>query len=396
MGGKNTHGDGRRGMGRRKGALPLHVALQETIMSIIAAEGIQPGERIPSERELSERCQASRSSIRKAILALVHRGVLVRVPGKGTFVAEKRGVFEASSPRTGNIGFVVFLSSLDRARPDIRAHVAENGRVSWMPFYSEVFEGAHGELQRNDVHLLFFAGYQDTPAEKAKFGDFLRKVDGLIVCELAASSFAELLEVSPVPVVLVNPSLLPRAFRGDALFIDNFGGAYQAVSYLVKLGHRLIGFINHPTERNRSAQERFQGYKAALRRAGIAYDERLIEYGDWSTESGYAAMEKLLKRGVRVTAVFAANDDMAIGAMEAAKEHGLRVPDDLSIVGFDDAPFSANAFVSLTTVRVYKREMGRFAMERVLHRIQEPHLVPIRVIFPTELVERKSCARVVP
>lgn len=380
-------------MNRKKGT-PLHVALQEAIMSLIATRGIQPGEKIPSERELSKECQASRSSIRKAILALVHKGILVRAPGKGTFVAAKHSTFEVFSPRTGNIGFVVFLSSLDRTRPDIRAYVAENGRVSWMPFYSEVFEGAHEELQRNDVHLLFFAGYQDTPAEKAKFGDFLRKVDGLIVCELASSSFAELLEMSPVPVVLVNPSVLPRSLKADTLFIDNFGGAYQAVSYLIKLGHRAIGLINHPTERNRSAQERFQGYKAALRRAGIAYDERLVEYGDWSMESGHAAMERLLKRGARVTAVFATNDDMALGAMEAAKEYGLRIPEDLSIVGFDDAPISANAFVSLTTVRVYKREMGRFAMQRVLHRIQEPHLVPVRVIFPTELVERNSCARV--
>ncbi|MEN3184512.1 MAG: GntR family transcriptional regulator, partial [Atribacterota bacterium] len=372
-------------MSRRKGTPPLHVALQEAITSLIAARGIQPGEKIPSERELSRECRASRSSIRKAILALVHKGVLVRVPGKGTFVAAKHGTFEVSSSRTGNIGFVVFLSSLDRTRPDIRAYVAENGRVSWMPFYSEVFEGAHEELQRNDVHLLFFAGYQDTPSEKAKFGDFLKKVDGLIVCELASPSFAELLEASPVPVVLVNPSVLPRSLKADVLLMDNFGGAYQAVSYLIKLGHRAIGLINHPVERNRSARERFQGYKAALRRAGIAYDEALVEYGDWSMESGYAAMERLLKKGVQVTAIFATNDEMAIGAMKAAREHGLQVPEDLSIVGFDDAPISSNTFVALTTVRVYKREMGRFTVQRILHRIREPRFVPIQVIFPTEL-----------
>lgn len=247
-----------------------------------------------------------------------------------------------------------------------------------MPFYSEVFEGASEELQRNDVHLLFFAGYQDTSAEKAKFRDFLKKVDGLIVCELASPSFAQLLEASPVPVVLVNPSILPCSLRGDVLLIDNFGGAYQAVNYLVKLGHRTIALINHPTERNRSAHERFRGYKAALRRAGIACDERLVEYGNWSMKSGYAAMERLLKQGVRMTAVFATNDEMAIGTMKAASDHGLRVPEDLSVVDFDDAPVSANALVSLTTVRVYKREMGQFAIQRVLHRIRSPILSRFR------------------
>lgn len=380
-------------MGRGRGAHPLHVALQEVIKDLITTGGIQPGERIPSERELSKKCQASRSSVRKAILSLIQEGILVRIPGKGTFVAEKECASGNSLYRTGNIGFVVFLSALDRTRPDIRAHVTENGRVSWMPFYSEVFEGAHEELQRNDVHLLFFAGYQDTPAEKAKFRDILKKVDGVIVCELASPSFAELLEASPVPVVLVNPSVLPRVRKADVLFIDNFTGAYQAVSYLIKLGHRAISLINHPVERNRSAQERFRGYRTALRRAGIPYDEALVEYGDWSMESGYAAMKRLLERGARMTAVFATNDEMAIGAMEAAKEHGLRIPEDLSVVGFDDAPLSANAFVSLTTVRVYKREMGRFAIQRILHRIREPQFVPLQVVFPVDLVERSSCRR---
>jgi len=384
----------RQKMGRRKGLRPLHVALQETIKAVIRDEGIQPGGRIPSERELSERCQASRSSIRKAILALMHEGILVRVPGKGTFVAGADSSRATSLHRTGNIGFVVFLSALDRSRPDIQAHVTENGRVSWMPFYSEVFEGASHELQRNDFHLLFFAVYQDTPTEKSKFREFLKKVDGLIVCELASSAFAQLLEASPVPVVLVNPSIIPRSLKTDMLLIDNFGGAYQAVSYLIRLGHRAIGLINHPTRYNRSAQERFQGYRTALRRAGIGYDEKLVEYGDWSMESGYLAMERLLKRGVSMTAVFATNDEMAIGAMKAAREQGLRIPEDLSIVGFDDAPISSNAFVSLTTVRVYKREMGRYATQRILYRIKEPQLVPVQTIFPTELVERNSCRQI--
>jgi DNA-binding LacI/PurR family transcriptional regulator len=95
-----------------------------------------------------------------------------------------------------------------------------------------------------------------------------------------------------------------------------------------------------------------------------------------------------------MTAVFATNDEMAIGAMKAAREQGLRIPEDLSIVGFDDAPISSNAFVSLTTVRVYKREMGRYATQRILYRIKEPQLVPVQTIFPTELVERNSCRQI--
>ncbi len=370
------------------------MTLQETIRSLIHDEGIQPGAMIPSERELSKCCGASRSSIRKAILSLVHEGVLVRIPGKGTFVAENSGSLSSLSEYTGNVGFVVLLSSLDRTRPDLRAHTTENGRVSWMPFYSEVFEGASQELQRNDRHLLFFVGYQDEPSERSKFREFLKKVDAVIVCELAVAHFAQIIETLSVSAVFLNPSVTLRSGGADVVLMDNFGGAYQAVHYLIGLGHRHIGLINHPTERNRSARERFQGYRAALRRAGVTFEGELVEYGDWSMESGYSALERFLKRGTQMTALFVTNDEMAIGAMRAARDHGLRVPGDLSIVGFDDSPLSSNAFVPLTTVRVYKREMGRYAIQRVLHRLREPHLVPVQTIFPTHLVERGSCCRI--
>lgn len=381
-------------MNRKRGTQPLHVTLQDTIRSLIHDEGIQPGEMIPSERELSQRCGASRSSIRKAILSLVHEGILLRIPGKGTFVAENSGAVSPFVGRTGNIGFVVLLSSLDRTRPDIQAHATENGRAFWMPFYSEVFEGASQELQRNDLHLLFFVGYQDDPSERSRFRDFLKKVDGVITCELAVVPFAQVIEASSVSAVFLNPSLALRPEMADVVLIDNFSGAYQAVHYLIGLGHKHIGLINHPTVQNRSARERFQGYRAALRRAGVRYDEGIVEYGDWSMESGYTALERLLKRGARITALFATNDEMAIGAMRAARDHGLQVPEDLSIVGFDDSPLSSNTFVPLTTVRVYKREMGRYAIQRMLQRFREPQLVPVQTIFPTRLVERRSCHKI--
>ncbi|MCX7668188.1 MAG: GntR family transcriptional regulator, partial [Atribacterota bacterium] len=206
-------------MNRKRGTQPLHVTLQDTIRSLVHNEGIRPGEMIPSERELSKCCGASRSSVRKAILSLVQEGVLVRIPGKGTFVAENSGSASPFPGRTGNIGFVVLLSSLDRTRPDIQAHAAENGRVSWMPFYSEVFEGASQELQRNDLHLLFFVGYQDDPSERSKFRDFLKKVDGAIVCELAVTHFAQIIEAASISAVFLNPSVALRSEEADVVLM---------------------------------------------------------------------------------------------------------------------------------------------------------------------------------
>ncbi|GEM_PF-297327 len=374
---------------------PLYYKIQDDIKSLIKHRRLETGDKIPSERELGELYNASRSSIRKAIRDLIYEGVLSRIPGKGTFVSGDTNSFPPASYKTGNIGFAVFFSSIDRKRTDITDTTAENESTSpSIPFYSDVFEGANRELEKSGMHLLFFTGYQDAPTEVYRFKEFLKKIDGVIVCELATLKLANIFEKSRLPAVLISPSIDSHPVKLDALLIDNRDGAYQATSYLIELGHRNIGLINHPTTHNVPATERLRGYKLALKRAGIEFDSARIEEGDWSMHSGYFAMKRLMERKKDSTAIFATNDEMAVGAMKAIKEEGLRIPEDISVVGFDDSSLSTNTFISLTTIRVHRREMGRYAAQRLIQKTNEPTFIPIKVTFPTQIIKRGTTAPV--
>ncbi|MGQ9747766.1 MAG: GntR family transcriptional regulator [Candidatus Caldatribacteriaceae bacterium] len=369
---------------------PLYVVLQEHIERLIRDAGLNPGDPIPPERELCQKFQVSRSSLRKAIVHLVRQGKLTRVPGKGTFVAEAQ--IAVSHFPTGNVGFVVLFTALDRERSGLPGQSYENNqeKIPWIPFYFEVFQGVSEGVAENGLHLLFFTGYQDNPADLSRFKDFLEKVDGVIIGELNDKSLFPLLTRPNFPVVLLNPSVAFHPGKFDFFTIDNLAGAYQAVHHLTALGHREIGCINHPVHSNYPAQERLQGYKLALRKARIPYEEKKVQWGNWSMESGYEAMWKLLKENPTLTAVFVANDEMALGAMKAAQDRGLSIPEKMSVVGFDDSPLCSNAFVPLTTVKVYKKEMGRHAVYRIVQQLKSCNSLGLRVIFPANLVIRGS------
>ena len=374
-------------------AIPLYVKLRDLLMSRIQEGDLKVNQKIPSERELSENYNVSRTSIRKALLSLAQEGVLIRIPGKGTFVSSHFDANNAASLKTGNIGFAILFSPIDRKRSDLKECMSKTERASIStPFYSDVFEGANQELRKSEMHLLFFSGYQDTPTEMARFREFLKKVDGAMICELTSPGFIKFAEKSNFPMILVSPSINPSSVKIDSLLIDNIGGAYHAVNYLIELGHRNIGLINHPVWHNYPASERLKGYKLALKKAKLNYDETKVEEGDWSMQSGYSAMKKLLTKKAEITAIFATNDEMAIGAIKAIREEGLDVLRDISVVGFDDSEISSNTLILLTTVRVPRKEMGRYAAQRIMQRIKEPNLVPIKVIFPAQLVIRESCS----
>jgi len=373
--------------------VPLYIKLRDILISRIQEGKLKTGQKIPSERELSQNYNVSRSSVRKAILSLAQEGVLIRIPGKGTFVSSHFDAINTASLKTGNIGFAILFSPIDRQRSDLKERIPKTERASIsIPFYSDIFEGANQELKKGKMHLLFFSGYQDTPTETARFREFLKKVDGAIVCELTSPQFIKFAEKSNFPIVLISPSIDLSSVKMDSLLIDNVGGAYHAVNYLIELGHRNIGLINHPTWHNYPASERLKGYKLALKKAKLDYDETKVEEGDWSIQSGYFAMKKLLTKKVEITAIFATNDLMAIGAIKAIREEGLDVPKDISVVGFDDSEISSNNLIPLTTVRVYRKEMGQYAAQRLMQRIKDPNLVPIKVVFPTQLVIRESCS----
>ncbi len=172
-----------------------------------------------------------------------------------------------------------------------------------------------------------------------------------------------------------------------AVLVDNTGGAVKATQHLIGLGHTRVGFIAGP-DRSTSSRDRLAGYRNALVQAGLPLDRRLVRTGDLTPRSGHILSRDLIERE-RPTAIFAANDQMAFGAIRAAAEQGLRVPADLAVVGFDNVPFSSYYTPSLTTVEIPMHEMGTAAMEMLVNLISRDNAERSRS-FGTRLLVRES------
>jgi LacI family transcriptional regulator len=192
-----------------------------------------------------------------------------------------------------------------------------------------------------------------------------------------------------VPLVVVDPRTRPDP-ELLAVGATNFRGGLDATAHLVGLGHRRIAIITGPQEQD-NAVARLAGYRTALIQAGIGADDDLVRDGDYSVDGGFRAASVLLRLDDPPTAVFATSDDTAIGVLRAAREHGVRVPDDLSVVGFDDLPVAAWLDPALTTVRQPLAEIGDAAVTLV-HRAREGAPGPAHLELATRLVVRASTA----
>jgi LacI family transcriptional regulator len=170
--------------------------------------------------------------------------------------------------------------------------------------------------------------------------------------------------------------------------VDNHTGAYQAVSFAIRSGHRRValigGFLN-----SISGRDRYQGYLDALQGHGYPVIPELITEGDYSDWGGYQAMKRLLP--FHPDAVFAASDAMALAAMRAIQEAGLRIPEDIAVIGFDDIPPAATSSPPLTTIRQPIQQTGKLVAEMLIDMIEKPDPLPRQVVLPVELVVRSSC-----
>jgi len=273
--------------------------------------------------------------------------------------------------KTGNIGIVI--NKRHRSLPE-----------SFYDFYGTIILGVEEAIEKQGYHLIFSTtdGGPSVPRCVEE-----RRVDGLILmgCDIS-EELITLLEDNGMPLVLVDN----HVDGVDSVAIDNTGGAYKAVEYLINLGHRKIGFIAERLN-DLSFKERFKGYKLALKEHGLEYNADLVAEGLTPPDHGYVAMKKLLKQGTP-PAIFAANDSTAAGAIKAIKEKGLRVPTDIAVIGFDDGPTALHTVPPLTSIRVFREKMASIAAKRLIELIENSDQPPIQLKLPTELVVRNSCA----
>ncbi|MFH1523357.1 MAG: LacI family DNA-binding transcriptional regulator [Chloroflexota bacterium] len=185
--------------------------------------------------------------------------------------------------------------------------------------------------------------------------------------------------------------VLGRPFRSDNVTyvdIDNIDASYSAVSHLIRLGRKRIGTIAGPAN-STVGLDRLEGYCKAFVEKGFDVDENLISEGDFTEAGGYSAMQRLLP--AKPDAIFAASDVMTIGAIHAVRDAGLRVPEDIAFVGFDDLPLASHADIQLTTVRQPVVQFGIRAVETLIQEIENRDSLPRRIIMDTELIIRQSC-----
>lgn len=216
-----------------------------------------------------------------------------------------------------------------------------------------------------------------------------RQVDGIVLSGPRSSDPGlHQLHARGTPIVLMGK--LPDSGIAS-VDVDNVGGAEMAVQHLLGLGHRQIGMItNAPVDYTGSA-DRLAGYRRALQEASIEFDERLIRTGNFTPQSGFAAMRSLLEIASPPSAVFAGSDTVALGAYQAIRERGLRIPEDVSVIGFDDVPSAEAIEPPLTTVRLPAYAIGWAAVELVIQLIENPsEVTETRIELETELVVRRS------
>ena len=200
--------------------------------------------------------------------------------------------------------------------------------------------------------------------------------------------------VATIGIPLVVSSARPSGLLDVSVNIDDEAAAYDATSYLAGLGHRRIALIGGNAERLQTARMRYDGYERALKEARIAVDPAFVKVGDFKTQDGYRLMGELLAaKRKRPTAVFALSDDMAAGAMNRALDEGLRVPEDVSIMGFDDSALASITRPALTTVHQPIADIGSISVETLIRSIEGTVPSSDGIILKHRIVERSSCAR---
>jgi DNA-binding LacI/PurR family transcriptional regulator len=261
------------------------------------------------------------------------------------------------------------------------------------PFYTLALSGIENVLSKQGLSILICNSSMD----QARENDFItlmlaEGVAGLIVAPAKESSDALADAVRDgLPLVVIDRRMSRP--QTDVVLADNRSGARLAVQHLLKLGHHRIAMVSGPQHLT-SGRERYGGYLEALEEAGVPLDERLVRFGDYQLESGYTLTRDLLCQPDLPSALFIGNNLMTIGALNAIHELGVRIPDEIAVIGFDDLPWAASLNPPLTTVGQPAFDIGVHAAELLLNRMTFPGRPARAVVLGTELIVRASCSPV--
>jgi len=255
------------------------------------------------------------------------------------------------------------------------------------PFYAEVLNGIEEAAREKNYHIILANTQRDYKKEEEAINLLLAKrVDGLLITPVQDrdDDIKKLIEAN-IPFVVVGRDF--ENIEVDAVYNDEIKGGFLATEYLIKKGHKRIALIDGFLYKS-PAKGRLEGYKKALNKYRIPLDDLLISVGDINMEDGYERTKQMLEKNIDFTAIFAYNDMMAFGSMQAIKEKGLRIPEDIGLVGYDDIPFSSLISPSLTTIRLKKQDLGIESVELLLSRINGSREKMKKIMLNVELIVR--------
>lgn len=363
--------------------IPLYYQVKKMIISEIMRKNLKKGDIISKEMELCERYNVSRITVRRAIAELVTEKVLYRVSGVGTFVNNVTEKDFHLSEKDRQIALVV---------PDI-----EDLAIS------AIFSGIDKAAQELDYDIIIYSSGRRIEKENYNLSHLLQSnsTGAVIFPNWGTTNAGHIFELKRqgFPFVLIDRYY--REIETDYVVTDNIAGAFDAVTHLIKLGHKRIGFIGGPD--NSAGDDRKEGYRRALSKSGLVADDNLVatldkdSYSQPQTEpesGGYEEAKKLLALKNRPTAIFAASDGFALGAMKAIKDAGLKVPDDIAVIGFDNLKYASLLEVPLTTVAQPFGEIGRIAIEILMDKIKDKSASTKQIVLKPELVIRNSCGTI--
>jgi DNA-binding LacI/PurR family transcriptional regulator len=261
-------------------------------------------------------------------------------------------------------------------------------------FYSEIFHAIEDEAVRNGYGIILGSSYGETGKEELLINLLReRRVDGLIIIPSSPGvdlKYYRRLEKG-IPLVFVD-RYFPQ-IDTDRVTTNNVKGAYLAIEHLIRLGHKKIAFLSGPEAPCTSISDRIEGYRKALTDHNIHFRKIIETEKNINKQKGcaYKAIKSFLKNGSRISAIFAVNDNVAIGALRAIWEAGLRVPDDIAVIGYDDDEMGPFLPIPLTSIAQQKAEMGKLAITLLLERIQQGRRISRHICLEPELVVRSSC-----
>jgi len=347
----------------------LYVRIRDLLLAQL--EELKPGDKFPSELYLHRTYKVHRETIRRALKDLIDQGLIYRVPACGTFVANPggAGLDQVRMGRgTAQIAWII------RTRQGL---VVE-------PFHAEMFETASLEWRPLRYGLTLFSVNEDDDFPKKLSKLHSQEFAGImLVGNFEREQVKSVLELD-VPTVLIDHAIpdLPV----DSVVPDHEGGAREAVRFLIAQGHRRIGCIRMGDLA--AVHERFQGYQQALAESGIPVDMTLVVDG---------GVEKAMARWLQApdgppTAVFCLNDDLALRAIHCIRQMGLKVPETISVVGFDDLNWAVHCVPPLTTVRIPRGDLIRSAIRLLTQRMKRERTSHCKTVLSTTLISRASVA----